>query len=120
MLRTGKSCSAVSYLLCSIVLFFGVFTLVKLRSDFVSTSYELRTLEEKKIAALKETKTLLAERSKLISVANLDIPLQSPTNENKKLVSSEYVFPDRVRVIHVAKSKGPEAHKASYQPKNQN
>jgi len=103
--------------LCVILLLSGLFGLVWLRSSVVSISYDLRTLEEKKLEALRDTKMLLADRSKLISLASIDSTFQGKAKGDYKHVSGEYVFPDRVKVIHVKRHKGAEAYKASLEIK---
>ncbi|MFZ2197730.1 MAG: hypothetical protein WAV13_08365 [Thermodesulfovibrionales bacterium] len=106
---------------CIIILLFGLFGMVWLRAGVVSISYDLRNLEEKKMEALKDRKMLLADRSKVISLANISSTLQSQgqrqDNGDYKRVSSGYVFPDRVKVIHVKKRTGPETYKASLEIK---
>ena len=102
---------------CIILLLFGLFGLVWLRSSVVAISYNLRTLEEKKTASLKEMKMLLADRAKVISLASIGSSFQGRGNGAYKHVSSGYVFPDRVKVIHVKKHTGPETYKASLEIK---
>lgn len=102
---------------CVIILLFGLFGLVWLRSSVVSIAYDLRTLEEKKMESLKETKMLLADRSKAISLASIGSAFQGPGKGDYKRVSSGYVFPDRVKVIHVKRHTGPETYKASLEIK---
>ena len=110
---------------CIIILLFGLFGLVWLRSSVVSIAYDLRALEEKKMASQKETKMLLADRSKVISLASLGSSYEGRTQGQSygvasgdyKHVSSGYVFPDRVKVIHVKRHTGPETYKASYEIK---
>jgi hypothetical protein len=96
----------------------GLFGMVWLRSGVVSISYDLRNLEEKKMEALKEKKTLLAGRSKVISLANLGPSFQRQNNGDYKRLSSDYVFPDRVKVIHVKRRTAPETYKASLEIKS--
>lgn len=102
---------------CIIVLLFGLFGMVWLRSSVVAISYDLRNLDEKKIESLKEMKTLLAERSKVISVTNIGSSFQGRGNKDYKNVSSDYVFPDRVKVIQVKRRSGTEAYRASLEIK---
>ena len=106
---------------CIIILLFGLFGLVWLRSNVVSIAYDLRTLEEKRMASQKETKMLLAGRSKVISLASIGSALQvrgqGQDKGDYKQVSSGYVFPDRVKVIHVKRHRGPETYKASFEIK---
>jgi len=100
---------------CVIILLFGLFGLVWLRSSVVSISYDLRTLEEKKMESLKATKMLLADRSRAISLASISSSaFQGPGKGDYTHVSSGYVFPDRVKVIHVKRHTGPETYKASF------
>lgn len=116
-MRRSKQGSMFSWVyrpLCFAVILFGLFSLVWLRSSVTTAAYSIRDLEEKRTGALNEMKTLMAERSKLMSLSNLDLPVQEQVQGEKKLVSGGYVFPDRVKVIHVTRTKGPEAYKASY------
>ena len=116
MRRTKKN-SLFSWIFrpaCVALLLMGLFGLVWLRSSVTSAAYSIHDLEQKKSTALKEMKTLLAERSRLMALANISIPGETPSHPDKKLVSSGYVFPDRVKVVHVTRTKGPEAYKASY------
>lgn len=100
--------------LCIAVVLLGLFGLVRLRSSVTSAAYTIRDLEDKRTAALKEMTTLMAERSRLMALSNIDLPGQGQVQGEKKLVSGGYVFPDRMKVIHVTRTKGPEAYKASY------
>jgi len=106
---------------CIIILLFGLFGMVWLRSSVVSIAYDLRSLEEKKMAVQKETKMLLAGRSKAISLASIGSGLQDrgqgEGSGDYKNVSSGYVFPDRVKVIHIKRHTGPETYKASFEIK---
>ena len=108
---------------CIFVLLFGLFGLVWLRSSVVSIAYDLRSLEERKMASQKETKMLLADRSKVISLASIGSSFQGKgqsrgnSNGDYKPVSSGYVFPDRVKVIHIKRHTGPETFKASFEIK---
>jgi len=116
-MRRSKKNSMFSWAykpLCFAVVLFSVFSLVWLRSSVTTAAYSIRDLEDRRTAALKEMKTLMAERSKLMALSNIDIRSQGQTQVEKKLVSNGYVFPDRVKVIHVSRTKGPEAQKASY------
>jgi hypothetical protein len=99
---------------CIILLLFGLFGLVWLRSSVVSIAYDLRALEEKKMASQKETKMLLADRAKVISLASIGSSLQVQGNGYYKSVSTGYVFTDRVKVVHIKKHTGPETFKASF------
>ena len=87
-----------------VLLIFGVFGLVYLRSSFVRLEYSLGDLEKKKMNYLKERKMLLAEKTKLLSFAQLQ------TSHND---SEGFFFPDRVKVIHLDKQRGSLPYKAS-------
>ncbi len=116
-MRRSKKSSMLSWTykpLCVALVLFGLFGLVWLRSGVTTAAYSIRDLEDKRTAALKEMKTLMAERSRLMALANIELPTQGQAQGDKKLVSSGYVFPDRVKVIQVTRTKGPEAYKASY------
>ena len=118
MRRTRKK-SAFSLMykpLCIAILLIGVFGLVWLRSSVTASSYALRGLEDKRSYELKEMKTLLAERARLMALTNLELPAQGEPRAEKKLVSGGYVFPDRIKVIHVQRAGGPDVRRASYQP----
>jgi len=117
-MRRSKKSSMLSWTykpLCFALVLFSLFGLVWLRSGVTTAAYSIRDLEDRRTVALKEMKTLMAERSKLMALSNIDLPNQGQAQGEKKLVSGGYVFPDRVKVIHVTRTKGPEAYKASYQ-----
>jgi len=116
-MRRSKKGSMFSWAyrpLCFAIVLFGLFSLVWLRSSVTSATYSIRELEDKRTTALKEMKTLVAKRSKLMALSSIDLPDQGQTRGEKKLVSGGYVFPDRVKVIHVTRTKEPEAYKASH------
>lgn len=116
MIRLKKDGDMISLLykpVCIALLLLGLFGLVWLRSHAVSVAYGLRDLEEQKMGALKEKKSLLAERAKLMSLSNIDPALRNPSRGDRKYASADFVFPDRVKVIHVKRNKGPETYRAS-------
>lgn len=102
--------------LCLVVVLCCLFGLVWLRSSVTTAAYSIRDLEDKRSVALKEMKTLMAERSKLMALSSLNLQNHEQSQSEKKLVSSGFVFPDRVKVIHVTRTKTTEAYKASYKP----
>ena len=79
-----------------VLLVFGVFSLVYLRSGFVKLEYSIGDLEKKKMEYLRERKILLAEKSSLLSFEKLE----AAYNENEG-----FILPDRVKVIHLSKEK---------------
>jgi hypothetical protein len=118
MRRTRKSSvlSLVYRPLCIAFLLFSVFGLVWLRSSVTSAAYALRELEDKRTREIKEMKTLLAERAGLMALSTLEYPEQAGSRTERKLVSGGFAFPDRLKVIHVQRSKGPDVRRAAYQP----
>jgi len=100
--------------LCFAVVLFCLFGLVWLRSSVTTAEYSIRDLEDKRTTAFKEMKTLMAERSKLMAISSIDLPHQGQSQSDKKLLSGGYIFPDRVKVIHVTRTKEPEAYKAAF------
>ena len=119
MMRRGRNdfWSFICKPLCVIIVLSGLFGLVWLRSGVVSIAYDLRSLEEKKLESLKDMKMLLAERSKLVSLANIGSPFQGQGKGAYKKVSGGFVFPDRVKVVHIKRHKGPETYRASFEIK---
>ncbi len=123
MMRTKTDSNMLSLLykpLCVVFLLLGLFGLVWLRSSTVSVAYELRGLEEKKMGALKDMKMYLAERAKLMSVEKIDASFRGNNRGSAVLAGGGYVFPDRTRVVHVKRDRGPEPYKASYEQNGDN
>jgi hypothetical protein len=118
-MRKSSTFSLVFKPLCMVLLLFSLFSMVWLRSSVTSAAYTVRELEDKRTTEVKEMKSLLAERSRLMSLSNVEFPRQGYAQGGRKLVSGGYVFPDRVKVIHVQRTKGPEVYRASYQPAEQ-
>lgn len=102
-----------------ILLVAGLFGLVWLRSSVVSMAYDIRTLEEKKTASLKEMKILLADRSSLMSVAHLGSSLRGRGNSGMQLAKGELVFPDRVRVVHVRQGSSADPKQVAFSMEEQ-
>ncbi len=116
MMRTKTNQNMLSFFykpLCMVLLLFGLFGLIWLRSNVVSLAYELRSLEEKKIAALKDMKSSLAERASLMSLEKIDASFKGSVQGETVYANSGYVFPDRVRVVHIKQNRRPESLKAS-------
>lgn len=82
-------------------LFFSLFGLIWLRSSVVTTAYELRSLEEKKMALIKDREMLLAKRAQLMSLEKINASFQGQLKKRKRYAAKEYVFPERSRVVHV-------------------
>ena len=111
--RKSSGFSLVFRPLCMVLLLFSVFGLVWLRSSVTSAAYALRELEDKRSRELKEMKALLAERASLMALSTLDFPQQGEARTGRKLVSGGYVFPDRVKVVHIRRHTGPDTYRAS-------
>jgi hypothetical protein len=94
--------------LCVILLLSGVFGLVYLRSNIITLEYNLSDLEQKKLYCLSERKSLLAEKTSILSFDKVEASLRG---------NHGFVFPDRVKVIHVKKHRGSLPHKASLERK---
>ena len=118
-MRKSSTLSLVFKPLCMVLLLFSLFSMVWLRSSVTSAAFAVRELEDKRTAGIKDMKSLLAERSRLMALSNVEFPRQGYAKGGRKLVSGGYVFPDRVKVIHVQRTKGPEVYRASYQPAEQ-
>lgn len=93
-------------------LLLGLFGLIWLRSRVVAVNYKIHNLEEKKLSALTDMKLLLADRAKLMSLAKIDASPKG-TAADKRYADNEYVFPDRVKVVHVRRVKGVEPYDVS-------
>lgn len=86
------------------LLLFGIFSIVWLRSGVVTMEYSIGDLEKKKMLVLKDRKMLMAERASLLSIQKV---------ENTAMGNFGLVFPDRAKVIHVKKQRGPVPYMAS-------
>jgi hypothetical protein len=99
--------SMVSYFITPlflILLLFGLFSIVWLRSNFVSAEYTISELENKRMEMLRETKMLMAEKSMLLSMQKV---------EKTAVRNLGLVFPDRKKVLYVKGTEmGPQ--KASF------
>jgi hypothetical protein len=115
MMHTKTNANMLSFFykpLCIAFLLFGLFGLIWLRSSIVKVAYDLRNLEEKKIAALTDRKALLADRAELMSLGKIDASFRK-TDQTGDKYAGGYIFPDRVRVIHIKRNQGPESYRAA-------
>lgn len=123
MMRTKTDGNMLSLLykpLCIAFLLFGLFGLIRLRSTVLTLNYDIRTLEEKKMDSLKNTKMLLAERAKIMSIAQLDASLGGNVKGAIKYAANGYIFPDRAKVVHIKRNKGPVPYNASLEMRSKN
>ena len=116
MIRTKTNGNVLSLLykpLCVVILLSGLFGLIWLRSGVVTTAYDLRNIEEKKMASLKDRKILLAERAKLMSLEKIDASFRGRVQGDTRLAAGENMFSNRVRVIHIKKNNVPGTFRVS-------
>jgi hypothetical protein len=102
--RKNKIVSIVK-VLSILFLIIAVFTVVWLRASVTSLEYKLSTLEKMKTEALRDQKTLVAQKAGLMALTRVD---------KIDLAGSGFSFPERKRVVYVkgVDVKGP--YKASY------
>jgi hypothetical protein len=83
----------------------AVFTVVWLKASVTSLEYKLSTLEKMKTEALRDQKTLVAQKASLMALTRVD---------KIDLAGSGFSFPERKRVVYVkgVDVKGP--YKASF------
>lgn len=109
MRRSGfNALSLIAITFMCIILISCLFGIVYLRSSFLSLEYSLSELEDKKMKCLHERKTLLAEKTSLVSFANLQGDFSG---------QGGYVLPDRVKVKYVSKQGRFLPYKASLENK---
>ncbi len=107
MIHTGSGRNMFSFIfkpLIIAVLLVGVFGIVYLRSSVMTLEYSLGELEKTKMNYLRERKMLFAEKTSLLSIEKVGASLSG---------SQGFVFPNRVRVIHLNKQKGSLPYNAS-------
>lgn len=107
MIHTGSSRNIISFIckaLFTVLFIFGVFGLVYLKSSVMKLEYSLGDLEKTKMNYLRERKMLLAEKTRFLSLEKFEASSSGTYG---------FVFPDRIRVIHVKKQKDSLPYKAS-------
>jgi len=99
--RMVSAMKAISVLLIVI----SVFSIVWLRASVTSLEYKLSSLEKVKMEALRNQKSLVAQKAGLMTLARV---------EKADLTGMGFSFPERKRVVYVKAGdfKGP--YKASY------
>jgi hypothetical protein len=88
---------------CALLLL-SVFAIVWLRSSIVSLEYSISNLEKKRTELAVSKKLLSAERAKLLSAGRFE-----------NVSARGFVFPDRVKVVHVKKAGLEEPYRASFE-----
>lgn len=99
MIRLARKKSLMSFIFkpfCITVLLVGHFTLVWLKSHVLDLEYSISVLEKMKAVHIKERRLLLAEKAGLQSLERLE----ASATKNRS-----FIFPDRVKVIHVKKQR---------------
>jgi hypothetical protein len=89
--------SRLSYLITPVLcllLLSGIFSLVRLRSSFMSIEYRMGDLERQKTDALKQQKVLAAQLAAMLSIREV----------GKRNLS--LVFPDRKSIFYVKRDTG--------------
>ncbi|MCL4536381.1 MAG: hypothetical protein M1610_02150 [Nitrospirae bacterium] len=94
-----------------VLLLFSIFSIVWLRSSFVSLEYRISSLEKKKTVLMRDMKMLAADRANLMSVERFEKVANNGT------VNGGFAFPDRVKVVHVKKAKDKESYMAAFNKK---
>jgi len=92
-----------------VLLLFGLFGIVYLRSSVMKLEYTIGALEKTKMNHLRERKVLLAEKTSLISFEKIEASLNG---------NQGFVLPDRIRVIHLKKEKGVSPYKTTLEKKH--
>jgi hypothetical protein len=95
--------------LAIVLLLVGLFGIVYLKSSVIKLEYTIGALEKEKMEHLRERKMLLAEKTSLLSFEKIEASLS--TNEG-------FVFPDRVRVIHVKKREEVSPYRTALEKKH--
>jgi cell division protein FtsB len=111
MIQIERRRNRLSFLLkplCIALLLFALFGLVWLKSNVISLEYNISSLEKKKEECLKERKILFAEKANLQSFETINSSLSG---------DYVFVFPNRIKVIHVKRQKGPLPYKVSLEKK---
>lgn len=108
MIRRENRLLALLKPLSVVMLLISIFSIVWLRSSFVSLEYSISSLEKKKAALMRGRKMLAAERASLLSVERFERVAGNST------VNGGFTFPDRVKVVYVKKTNDNEPHRASF------
>lgn len=111
MIRRENRLIAVLKSLSIIMLLISIFSIVWLRSSFVSLEYSISSLEKKKAVLMRDKKIFAAERASLLSAERFEKFVSNST------VSGGFIFPDRVKVVYVKKAKENEPYRASFKGK---
>ena len=112
MIHIGKNkilFAALLKPLIIVLLLFGLFGIVYLRSSVMKLEYTIGALEKEKMEHLRERKMLLAEKTSLLSFEKIEASLG---------MSQGFVLPDRIRVIHVKKQEEVSPYRTALEKKH--
>ncbi|HMK55425.1 MAG TPA: hypothetical protein VK448_02175 [Dissulfurispiraceae bacterium] len=102
--RKSRTVSAMQAL--SIILVIAsIFCIVWLRGSVTTLEYKLSSLEHAKMEALRDQKSLVAQRAGLMTLARA---------ERTDLAGMGFSFPERKKVVYVKSGDFKGAYKASY------
>ncbi len=87
-----------------LLILFGIFSIVWLRSSVRTAEYSIAALDHKRMEILRDRKTLMAEKASLLSIQSV---------KNKGSGKLALVFPDRIKVVYVKKDGKNTPFKAS-------
>lgn len=87
-----------------LLILFGIFSIVWLRSSVRTAEYSIAALDHKRMEILRDRKALMAEKASLLSIQSV---------KNKGSGKLTLVFPDRVKVVYVKKDGKNTPFKAS-------
>jgi hypothetical protein len=113
MTHVGRRRALGSWVIISFYIVFVVtclFGFVRFRADVTRLTYYLGDLERKKTEILNERKMLHAQRAGLLSFERI--------NRVSLGEQHEFVFPDRVKVIHVKRQTGEQPYHVSMEGKH--
>ncbi|MCX8070588.1 MAG: hypothetical protein N2738_08815 [Thermodesulfovibrionales bacterium] len=85
------------------LLIFLVFCIVWLRSNVISLEYKISYLEKQKVKLIKENKSIIAEKAKLLALERF---------ENSE--ARGFVFPDRIKVVYVREQNHREPYRITH------
>lgn len=97
--------------LCIVLLLFLNFGLIWLKSNVISLEYNISNLEKRKEECLRERKLLFAEKANLQSFETVNSSFSEDYG---------FVFPNRVRVIHVKRKSVPLPYSVSMKRNDEN
>ncbi len=108
MIRRQNRLLAILKPLSIAMLLLSIFSIVWLRSSFVSLEYCISSLEKKKSVLMRDRKMLVAEKASLLSVERFE------KVTGNSAINGGFTFPDRVKVVYVKKAKDNEPYRASF------